>query len=112
MKKAVKQSTLLTALNLGTVILVVALTLAFSFSVYTNNRAMEMYANKQELTSAAQQFLDASGYLTEQARACAATGDETYYNNDAYQNDNDHLHNMYRTLLLVDFSCKARLNGI
>ena len=33
-------------------------------------------------------------------------------NNDAYQNDNDHLHNMYRTLLLVDFSCKARLNGI
>ncbi len=76
MKKAVKQSTLLTALNLGTVILVVALTLAFSFSVYTNNRAMEMYANEQELTSAAQQFLDASGYLTEQARACAATGDK------------------------------------
>ena len=91
MKKAVKQSTLLTALNLGTIILVVALTLAFSFSVYTNNRALKMYENEQELTSAAQQFLDASSYLTEQARACAATGDETYYNN--YQNEVNNLKN-------------------
>ncbi len=44
-----------------------------------------MYEDEKELTSAAQQFLDASGYLTDQARACAATGNVDYYNN--YQNE-------------------------
>lgn len=91
MKKAVKQSTLLTALNLGTIALVILLTLAFSFSSFLNNRAMEMYNNGDELTSAAQQFLDASGYLTEQARACAATGEKTYYDN--YLNEVNNLQN-------------------
>ena len=85
MKKAIKQSTLLTALNLGTIALVVLMTVAFALSISTSNRAMQLYEDEKELTSAAQQFLDASGYLTEQARACAATGDETYYNN--YQNE-------------------------
>ena len=85
MKKAMKQSTLLTALNLGTIVLVLVMTVAFALSISTNNRAMQLYEDEQELTSAAQQFLDASGYLTEQARACAATGDETYYNNYQYE---------------------------
>ena len=85
MKKAIKQSTLLTALNLGTIALVVLMTVAFALSISTSNRAMQLYEDEKELTSAAQQFLDASGYLTEQARACAATGAETYYNN--YQNE-------------------------
>lgn len=91
MKKAVKQSTLLTALNLGTVVLVIILTIAFLLSVSMNNRAMEMYSNGNELTEAAQQFLDASSYLTEQARACAATGEKTYHDN--YQNEVNNLQN-------------------
>lgn len=85
MKKATKQSTLLTALNLGTIVLVILMTVAFALSIATNNRALQMYEDEKELTSAAQQFLDASGYLTEQARACAATGNVDYYNN--YQNE-------------------------
>lgn len=56
-----------------------------------NNRAMEMYSNGEELTAAAQQFLDASGYLTEQARACAATGEAIYHDN--YQNEVNNLQN-------------------
>ena len=56
-----------------------------------NNRAMEMYSNGKELTAAAQQFLDASGYLTEQARACAATGEAIYHDN--YQNEVNNLQN-------------------
>lgn len=85
MKKAVKQSTLLTALNLGTIALVILMTVAFALSIATSNRALQMYEDEKELTAAAQQFLDASGYLTEQARACAATGNVSYHNN--YQNE-------------------------
>ena len=91
MKKAVKQSTLLTTLNLGTIVLVIILAIAFLLSASMNNRAMEMYSNEVELTSAAQQFLDASGYLNEQARACAATGEKTYHDN--YQNEVNNLQN-------------------
>lgn len=91
MKKAVKQSTLLTTLNLGTILLVIVMTLSFLLSISMNNRAFEMYENQKELTSAAQQFLDASSYLTEQARACASTGEQVYYDN--YQNEVDNLKN-------------------
>ena len=91
MKKAVKQSTLLTGLNLGTILLVVILALSFLFSMSMDNRVMQMYENEKELTAAAQQFLDGSGYLTDQARACAATGDKTYYDN--YVNEVNNLQN-------------------
>ncbi len=40
MKKAVKQSTLLTALNLGTIALVILMIVAFALSIATNNRAL------------------------------------------------------------------------
>ena len=85
MKKAIKQSTLLTALNLGTIVLILMMTAAFVLSISTNKRAMQMYEDEKELTLAAQQFLDASGYLTDQARASAATGNITYYNNYQYE---------------------------
>lgn len=91
MKKAVKQSTLLTALNLGTIVLVIILTASFLLAALMSNRTMEMYSNGNELTSAAQQFLDASSYLTEQARACAATGEAVYHDN--YQNEVYNLQN-------------------
>ena len=64
MKKAVKQSTLLMGLNLGTIILVILMTASFLLSVSMNNSTFEAYEHESELTSAAQQFLDASGYLT------------------------------------------------
>ena len=91
MKKAVKQSTLLTGLNLGTILLVVILALSFLFSMSMDNRVMQMYEDEKELTAAAQQFLDGSGYLTDQARACAATGDRTYHDN--YVNEVNNLQN-------------------
>lgn len=85
MKKAVKQSTLLMGLNLGTIILVILMTASFLLSVSMNNSTFEAYEHESELTSAAQQFLDASGYLTEQARACASTGEQTYRDNYQYE---------------------------
>ena len=86
-----KQSTLLTGLNLGTIFLVVILALSFLFSMSMDNRVMQMYEDEKELTAAAQQFLDGSGYLTDQARACAATGDRTYHDN--YINEVNNLQN-------------------
>ncbi len=91
MKKAAKQSTLLMGLNLGTILLVVILALSFLFSMSVDNRAIQMYENEKELTAAAQQFLDGSGYLTEQARACAVTGHRSYYDN--YVNEVNNLKN-------------------
>ncbi|HIX89631.1 MAG TPA: methyl-accepting chemotaxis protein [Candidatus Agathobaculum pullicola] len=91
MKKAVKQSTLLTALNLGTIALVIVLGISFLLSAIMSNLTIKMYSDGNELTSAAQQFLDAAGYLTEQARACAATGEATYHDN--YQNEVYNLQN-------------------
>ncbi len=91
MKKAVKQSAMLRALNFGTILLVIILAIAFFFSISMNNQAVKMYENEKELTMAAQQFIDGSGYLTDQARACAATGDKSYYEN--YQNEVNNLKN-------------------
>ena len=91
MEKAVKQSTLLTGLNLGTILLVLILILSFLFSMSMDNRVMQMYEDEKELTAAAQQFLDGSGYLTDQARACAATGDRIYHDN--YVNEVNNLQN-------------------
>lgn len=91
MKKAVKQSTLLMSLNVGTIALVILMTILFLLSVVMNNRALEMHDEEKELTMAAQQFIDASGYLTDQARICAATSEKKYYDN--YQNEVNNLKN-------------------
>lgn len=47
MKKAIKQSTLLTALNLGTIVLILMMTAAFVLSISTNKRAMQMYEDER-----------------------------------------------------------------
>lgn len=81
MKKAVKQSTLLTVLNLGTIFLVVMLAGLFVFSISASNNASKMREDEKELILAARQFKEGSAYLTEQVRAYASTGDEIYYDN-------------------------------
>lgn len=91
MKKAVKQSTLLTVLNLGTIFLVVMLAVLFLFSISASNKALRMHEDEQELTLAARQFMDGSAYLTEQVRAYASTGNKVYYDN--YYNEVNNLKN-------------------
>ena len=81
MKKAVKQSTLLMLLNVGTILLVILMATLFACSIAANNHALQMYSDEKELTLGAQQFIDASGYLTDQARLCAATSEKRYYDN-------------------------------
>lgn len=81
MKKAVKQSTLLTMLNLGTILLVVMLAALFLASIFASNSALRMRENEKELVLAGQQFKDGSAYLTEQVRAYASTGEKIYYDN-------------------------------
>lgn len=81
MKKAVKQSTLLMLLNVGTILLVILMTVLFACSIAANNHALQMYDDEKNLTLAAQQFIDASDYLTNQARLCAATSEKRYYDN-------------------------------
>lgn len=85
MKKATKQSTMLMLLNSGTITLVVLIVISFVFSILTNTRALNLQESETELILAAQDFVDASKYLTDQARACAATGMKSYYDN--YENE-------------------------
>lgn len=79
------------SLNVGTIVLVLLMTILFLLSVVMNNRALEMHNDEKELTMAAQQFIDASGYLTDQARMCAATAETKYYEN--YRNEVNNLKN-------------------
>ena len=81
MKKAMKQSTLLTVLNVGVMALVALVAISFIFVVILNTRIMQAYEKQAELKQYAQQFIDTSAFLTEQARAYSATADRVYYDN-------------------------------
>ena len=81
MKKAMKQSTFLSILNFGVMALVILLVLCFSYTNNLNNRIIQNYIEEQQLIDYAQQFINASNYLTEQARSYASTSDIEYYNN-------------------------------
>lgn len=85
MKKATKQSTMLTMLNSGTIALVILIVISFMASIVKNTTALNLYVKENELILAAQGYIDASKYLTNQARACAATGKQSYYDN--YENE-------------------------
>lgn len=81
MKKAVKQSVVLQAINIGTVVLVIIMVGMFLFSTVENSKALNLYSDETDIILAAQDFVDASQYLTEQVRSYASTGDDIYYNN-------------------------------
>ncbi len=91
MKKAVKQSTLVYALNLGSILLLIGIIVAFIMVVVLNARIDTANNNRIELTRNANRFMAGSAYLTNEVRAYAATGNQVHYDN--YWNEANHLKN-------------------
>lgn len=91
MKKAIKQSTLIYALNAGSVLLLTGVVAAFLFMFRMNSDISLANSQKFDLTRNATLFMDASAYLTSEVRAYAVTGDERHYDN--YQNEVNNLKN-------------------
>ena len=81
MKKAVKQSTMSAVLNFATMILVLFLAVTSIMVMSCNKKIISVYEKENNLIAYTQQFIDASDYLTNEARAYATTGDKIYYNN-------------------------------
>ena len=81
MKKAVKQSTMSSILNFATMTLVLFLAVTFLMVMSYNKKIVSVYEKENNLIAYTQQFIDASDYLTNEARAYATTGDKTYYDN-------------------------------
>lgn len=81
MKKAMKQSTLLKILGISVFVAIDLVALCFTCVIIINNNILQNDKKREQMTSLAQQYIDASSYLTEQVRAYTATGDQTYRNN-------------------------------
>lgn len=77
MKKAVKQSTMSSVLNFATMTLVLFLAVTFLMVMSYNKKIVSVYEKENNLIAYTQQFIDASDYLTNEARAYATTGDKT-----------------------------------
>lgn len=91
MKKAIKQSTLMSILNLTAVILTVFLAIFFFIVTSYNNKIVVMQQDKYNLTKNAKRFIDGSYYLTDEVRSYAATGNKEHYDN--YYNEINNLKN-------------------
>lgn len=81
MKKAMKQSTLLKMVGVGIFVSIGLAALCFTFVVIINNNIRANYEKREEMSTLAQNYIDASAYLTEQVRAYTATGDQAYRTN-------------------------------
>ena len=91
MKKAMKQSTLVTVMNFGSILLLACIITTFIMVVVLNARIDTANENRIALTLNAKRFMDGSAYLTNEVRAYAATGDQAHYDN--YWNEADTLQN-------------------
>ncbi len=81
MKKSIKQSTLTNILNGCSIMLAIAVAALFYLSITINTKVDTTNKNRFELMNSANQFKNASGYLTDEVRAFAATGDKKFYDN-------------------------------
>lgn len=91
MKKAMKQSKLITILNGISIFALVLMAILLLVYANANNQLSEDNKARYDLTYNANRFMDGSTYLTEEVRAYAATGDKTHYDN--YQNEVNNLKN-------------------
>ena len=91
MKKAMKQSKLITILNGISIFAMVLMALLLLVYANANSQLSEDNKDRYDLTHYANQFMDGSTYLTEEVRAYAATGDKTHYDN--FQNEVNNLKN-------------------
>ena len=86
-KKAIKQSSLFFLLMVTSIILIILCAASFSLVMESKRQVDKAALTRYELATNAHRFLDASSYLTNEARAYAATGDIAHYNN--YWNEID-----------------------
>ena len=91
MKKAMKQSKLITILNGISIFALVLMAILLLVYANANNQLSEDNKARYDLTYNANRFMDGSTYLTEEVRAYAATGDKTHYDN--FQNEVNNLKN-------------------
>lgn len=91
MKKATNQSTLTMILNVGSIVALLFMLLLLIAYSNISNRLDTANTNRFELTYNANRFMNGSAYLTNEVRAYAATGSQTYYNN--YWNEVNNLKN-------------------
>ena len=76
MKKSMKQSTLIVILNLGSILLLAGIAFSFLMIFQMNDLISHANEGRFELTKNANRFMNGSDYLTNEARAYAATGDQ------------------------------------
>lgn len=91
MKKAMKQSKLITILNGISIFALVLMAILLLIYANANAQLSEDNEARYDLTHNANRFMDGSSYLTEEVRAYAATGDKTHYDN--YQDEVNNLKN-------------------
>ena len=80
-KGRMKQSTavkLLSSLSAGALIIVFCMLV---YNMWSSNHYDEVAAKSDQTADAAEQFVDASAYLTSEVRSYVATGDRTHYDN-------------------------------
>ena len=81
MKKAMNQSKMVLILN-GSSILALLVMVVFLFAYSSmNTKLTQVSEDRYNLTYNANQFMNASSYLTNEVRAYAATSNKTHYNN-------------------------------
>ena len=81
MKKAMKQSTMVSILNAVSGLLLISITVVFFLSVYYNRRIDDSNQVRFDLTYNANMFLNGSKTLTDEVRAYAVTGNQVHYDN-------------------------------
>ncbi|MXP77915.1 HAMP domain-containing protein [Lachnospiraceae bacterium WCA-9-b2] len=91
MKKAMKQSKLITILNGLSIFALILMAILLLIYANANNQLSAANKVRYDLTSNANRFMDGSTYLTEEVRAYAATGDKSHYDN--FQNEVNNLKN-------------------
>lgn len=91
MKKAMKQSALVTILNVFSILLLVGVAVSVFLFVIYNNQIQKANIDRFDLTYNANRFMNGSDNLTNNVRAYAATADQTYY--DAYMAEVNELKN-------------------
>ena len=91
MKKAMKQSKLITILNGLSIFALILMAILLLIYANANNQLSAANKARYDLTSNANRFMDGSTYLTKEVRAYAATGDKSHYDN--FQNEVNNLKN-------------------
>ncbi len=85
MKKAIKQTTMVSILNTVCIVLLVGIAVFFGLDTVFTNYIENANDDRFDLTYYANMFMDGSATLTDEVRAYSATGDKTHY--DLYMNE-------------------------